>query len=149
VSGSPVSRASQVSRVSRADLDALVAMMPFAELLGLALEEAGPDRVAARLDWAPRLCTAAGIMHGGVLMSLADSVGALVAFLGLTDGATTATITSTTQMFRPVTGGTVRAVAVPLHRGRTTVTVQTSLTDDRDRLVAQTTQVQAIRQAGS
>jgi uncharacterized protein (TIGR00369 family) len=88
-------------------------------------------------------------MHGGVLMSLADSVGALVAFLGLPDGATTATITSTTQMFRPVTGGTVRAVAVPLHRGRTTVTVQTSLTDDRDRLAAQTTQVQAIRQAAS
>jgi uncharacterized protein (TIGR00369 family) len=138
-----------VSGPARAELDALVAMMPFAGLLGLALDEAGPDRVAARLDWAPRLCTAAGIMHGGVLMSLADSVGALVAFLGLPDGATTATITSTTQMFRPVTGGTVRAVAVPLHRGRTTVTVQTSLTDDRDRLAAQTTQVQAIRQAAS
>jgi 1,4-dihydroxy-2-naphthoyl-CoA hydrolase len=129
----------------RADLDALVTMMPFADLLGMVLDEAGPDRVVARLDWAPRLCTAAGIMHGGVLMSLADSAGALVAFLGLPDGATTATITSATQMFRPVTGGTVRAVALPLHRGRTTVTVQTGLTDARDRLVAQTTQVQAIR----
>jgi 1,4-dihydroxy-2-naphthoyl-CoA hydrolase len=138
-----------VTGPSRTGLHDLVAMMPFADLLGLALDEAGPDRVAARLEWAPRLCTAAGIMHGGALMSLADSVGALVAFLGLPDGATTATITSTTQMFRPVTGGTVRAVAVPLHRGRTTVTVQTSLTDGRDRLVAQTNQVQAVRQAGS
>ncbi len=66
-------------------------------------------------------------------------------FLGLAEGQTTATITSTTQMFRPVTAGTVRAVAVPLNRGRTTVTVQTSLHDDDGRLVAQTTQIQAVR----
>jgi uncharacterized protein (TIGR00369 family) len=101
--------------------------------------------VVARLDWAPHLCTTAGVLHGGVLMSLADSAGALVAFLGLPGGKTTATITSTSHMFRPVTGGTVRAVAVPVHRGRTTVTAQTSVYDDAERLVAQTTQVQAVR----
>ena len=84
-------------------------------------------------------------MHGGVLMSLADTAGALVTFLGLPEGATTATITSTSQLFRPVSGGTVRAVAVPLHRGRTTVTAQTSLYDSAQRLVAQTTQIQAVR----
>ncbi len=49
-------------------------------------------------------------------------------------------------MFRPVSSGTVRAVAVPLHRGRTAATIQTSLYDDAGRLVAQTTQIQAIRQ---
>src|SRR6266536_3059651 len=108
-----------------ADLDALVALMPFAGQLGLVLDEAGADRVVARLDWAPQLCTTAGVLHGGVLMSLADSAGALVTFLGLPEGKTTATITSTSHMFRPVTGGTVRAVAVPVHRGRTTVTAQT------------------------
>jgi 1,4-dihydroxy-2-naphthoyl-CoA hydrolase len=128
-----------------ADTDALVAMMPFAEHLGLILDEAGPDQVVARLAWAPHLCTAAGVMHGGVLMSLADTAGALVTFLGLPEGATTATITSTTQMFRPVSGGTVRAVAIPLHRGRTTVTAQTSLYDAQERLVAQTTQIQVVR----
>ena len=67
-------------------------------------------------------------------------------FLGLPQGATTATITSTTQLFRPVPGGELRARAEVLHRGRTTVTVRTSLYDDADRLVAQTTQVQAVRQ---
>jgi uncharacterized protein (TIGR00369 family) len=100
------------------------------------------------LPWAPRLCTAGGILHGGALMALADSAGALVAFLGLPDGATTATITSTTQMFRPVTAGTVRAVAAPLHRGRATVTVQTSMRDEAGKLVAQTTQIQAVRLPG-
>jgi 1,4-dihydroxy-2-naphthoyl-CoA hydrolase len=129
------------------ELDALVALMPFAGHLGLVLDEASPDRVVARLDWAPHLCTTAGIMHGGVLMSLADTAGALVAFLGLPEGATTATITSTSQLFRPVSSGTVRAVAVPLNRGRTIVTAQTSLYDSGQRLVAQTTQIQAVRQA--
>jgi 1,4-dihydroxy-2-naphthoyl-CoA hydrolase len=129
-----------------ADAAELIATMPFADLLGMTLEEAGPDRVVALLAWEPRLCTMSGMLHGGVLMSLADTTGALVAFLGLAEGQTTATMTSTTQMFRPVSGGTVRAVAVPLHRGRTTATVQTSLYDDAGRLVAQTTQLQAIRQ---
>src|ERR1700756_4392422 len=127
------------------DLDALAAMMPFARQLGMVLDEASADRVVARLDWAPQLCTSGGIMHGGVLMSLADTAGALVTFLGLPEGATTATITSTSQLFRPVTGGTGRAVAVPVHRGRTTVTAQTSLFDSNDRLVALTTQGQAAR----
>jgi len=127
------------------DTKDLLALMPFAGLLGMGLEEAGPDRVIAHLPWSPQLCTSAGILHGGVLMSLADTVGALVALLGLKEGETTATITSTTQMFRPVSAGTVRAVALPLNRGRTTTTVQTSLYDDRGRLVAQTTQIQAIR----
>jgi len=123
----------------------LAALMPFAQQLGMTVDEASADRVVARLPWTPQLCTAGGVMHGGALMSLADTAGALVAFLGLPDGATTATITSTTQLLRPVTGGTVRAVAVPLHRGRTVVTAQTSLYDDDGRLVAQTTQVQAVR----
>ena len=109
-----------------ADPEELVALMPFARRLGVIVDEASADRVTARLSWAPDLCTAAGIMHGGVLMSLADTAGALVTFLGLPEGATTATITSTSQLFRPVTGGTVRAVAVPVHRGRTTVTAQTA-----------------------
>ncbi len=130
-----------------ADLDALVALMPFAGQLGLVLDEASADRVIARLAWTPHLCTTAGLMHGGVLMSLADTAGALVTFLGLPEGATTATITSTSQLFRPVSGGAVRAVAVPVHRGRTTVTAQTSLYDSEERFVALTTQIQAVRPA--
>lgn len=122
----------------------LVALMPFARHIGMTVDEASASQVVARLAWTPELRTAGGLMHGGALMSLADSAGAIVAYLGLPEGARTATITSTTQLFRPVTAGEVRAVAVPLHRGRTTVTVQTSLYDSQDRLVAQTTQVQSV-----
>lgn len=119
--------------------------MPYAQRLGMRIEEASADRAVALLDWSPDLCTSAGIMHGGALMSLADSLGAVVTFLGLPEGATTATITSTTQLFRPVTGGTVRAEATVVHRGRTTVTAQTDLYDAESRLVARTTQIQAVR----
>ncbi|HYK68914.1 MAG TPA: PaaI family thioesterase [Streptosporangiaceae bacterium] len=130
-----------------ADLTALVELMPFAADLGIELEEASAERVAAVLPWAARLCTGGGILHGGALMTLADSAGALVAYLGLPHGASTATMTSTTQFFRPVPAGSVRAVAVPLHRGRTAVTVQTTMRGAADELVAQTTQIQAIRPA--
>lgn len=127
---------------------ALIARMPLAAGLGITLREASADRVVAELAWTPALCTTAGVMHGGALMTLADTAGALVAVLGLPDGASTATITSTTQLFRPVTGGTVAAEALPIHRGRTTVTVQASIRDADQRLIAQTTQIQVIRQAG-
>jgi 1,4-dihydroxy-2-naphthoyl-CoA hydrolase len=130
-----------------ADLPALVDLMPFATELGMTLEEATPDRVVAVLPWARRLCTSGGLLHGGAMMTLADTAGALVAFLGLPEGASTATLTSTTQMFRPVSAGEVRATAVALHRGRTTVTVQTTLHDAGGKLVAQTTQIQVIRAA--
>jgi 1,4-dihydroxy-2-naphthoyl-CoA hydrolase len=127
------------------DLDTLVELMPFAVQLGVRMEQASADRAVATLDHRPELCTAAGVLHGGVLMSLADSLGAVVTFLGLPEGASTATITSTTQMFRPVTSGKVRAEATVVHRGRTTVTAQTDLYDADERLVARTTQVQAVR----
>ena len=122
----------------------LIALMPFAQQLGIEESAADARQAQARMAWERRLCTAGGILHGGALMSFADSIGALVAFLGLADGETTATITSTTQLFRPVSAGSVRAEAEALHRGRTTVTVRTSLYDEDGRLVAQTTQVQAV-----
>jgi 1,4-dihydroxy-2-naphthoyl-CoA hydrolase len=128
-----------------ADLEALVALMPFAADVGIRLEDATQDRVVAVLPWAARLCTTGGLLHGGAIMTLADTAGALVAYLGLPEGASTATLTSTTQMFRPVLAGDVRAVAVALNRGRTAVTVQTTLRDETEKLVAQTTQIQVVR----
>jgi 1,4-dihydroxy-2-naphthoyl-CoA hydrolase len=129
------------------DLAQLTALMPFASQLGITVLSASTERVVAVLPWKPELCTSGGVLHGGVLMSLSDTVGALAVYLTLGEDETTATITSTTQMFRPVTGGRVKAEATVLHRGRTTATAQTSLFDPDQRLVSQTTQIQAIRKA--
>jgi len=121
------------------------AAMPFAGVLGIEMLSAVPDEVCARFAWEERLCTAGGLLHGGALMSLADAVGAYCAFLNLPEGAGgTATIESKTNFFRAVREGRVRARSRPLHRGRTTIVVETDLFDDADKHVARVTQTQAV-----
>jgi uncharacterized protein (TIGR00369 family) len=123
----------------------LRAAMPFAGVLGLELLDSGPEEVRARLAWEERLCTAGGILHGGALMGLADAVGGYCAFLNLPEGAAgTATIESKTNFFRAVREGHVHARCRPLHRGRTTIVVETDLFDDGDKHVARVTQTQAV-----
>jgi uncharacterized protein (TIGR00369 family) len=124
--------------------EALVAAMPFAAAVGVRLDTAGPDETVGTLSWAPERCTAGGVLHGGALLTLADSVGAVCAFLGLPEGVATATTSSTAVLLRAVRSGDVTATARPLHRGRTGVVVQIELRDDRGRLVAQVTQTQAV-----
>ena len=109
------------------------------------MEAASPEEVRARLAWEERLCTAGGILHGGALMALADAAGAYCAFLNLPDGAGgTATIESKTNFFRAVREGHVEASARPLHRGRTTIVVETDLFDAGGKHVARVTQTQAV-----
>jgi len=122
----------------------LVAAMPFAAGLGVDVSAAGKDEVRGRLDWAPERCTAGGVLHGGALMGLADSLGAICAFLNLPEGASTATIESKTNFFRAVRGGHVDAVSRPLHVGRTSIVVQTDLADAEARPVAVVIQTQAV-----
>lgn len=126
------------------DNAALVSTMPYAVELGIEIDHATPEEVTGRLAWSAERCTAGGILHGGVLMSLADSLGAVCAFLNLPPGAGTSTIESKTNFFRGVREGSVRAVTHPLHVGRTTIVVQTDLYDDDDRRVGQVTQTQAV-----
>jgi uncharacterized protein (TIGR00369 family) len=122
----------------------LVALMPFAQELGVHVDTATKDEVRGRLDWRPELCTAGGVLHGGALMALADSVGAICAFLNLPEGANTATIESKTNFFRGVRDRHVDAVAKPLHVGRTSIVVQTDLADADGKPVALVIQTQAI-----
>jgi 1,4-dihydroxy-2-naphthoyl-CoA hydrolase len=125
-------------------VDELMAIMPFATLLGIELRLASPTEVVASLRWREELCTVGGLLHGGVLMSLADSLGGLCAYLNLPTGAGTATISSSTNLLRAVREGAVTARARPLRVGRSVIVVQTDLHDETGKLVAQTTQAQAV-----
>jgi 1,4-dihydroxy-2-naphthoyl-CoA hydrolase len=119
--------------------------MPFTAVLGATALKVGPDEVVLRLDWDATRCTSGGLLHGGALMALADAAGGWCAFLNLPDGATgTATVTSSTNFLRPVTGGYVEAVAHPLNIGRTVIVLDTELRDADGRLVARVTQTQAV-----
>lgn len=122
----------------------LLALMPFAVTLGIELDAAAAGEVQGRLAWSPQRCTAGGILHGGVLMALADSLGGICAYLNMPPGGRTATISSSSVFLRGIRGGVVTAVARPLHAGRAVIVVQTDLTDDGGRLAAQVTQTQAV-----
>ena len=129
-----------------APLADLVAMMPFAAGMGIEVAAAAPEEVRGSMAWRPELCTTFGAMHGGAMMAMADSVGAVCAFLNLPAGATTSTIESKTNFFRGVREGSLHGTSQPLHVGRTTIVVQTDLLDDRGKRVAQVTQTQAVLQ---
>jgi uncharacterized protein (TIGR00369 family) len=118
--------------------------MPYAEALDIEVAEASPERVVASAPWRSTNTTAGGAMHGGHLMALADSVGALCAFLSLPAGSTTSTIESKTNFLRSVTSGRVEISATPIHVGRTTIVVQTDITRDDGKLVTRTIQTQAV-----
>jgi 1,4-dihydroxy-2-naphthoyl-CoA hydrolase len=119
--------------------------MPFGALLGVELDTASADEVRGGLEWSPERCTAGGVMHGGALMGLADSLGGLCAYLNLPEGATaTATVESKTNFFRAVREGRVTAVSRPLHAGKSFIVVETDLHDAQGRHVARVTQTQAV-----
>jgi 1,4-dihydroxy-2-naphthoyl-CoA hydrolase len=119
--------------------------MPLCDALDVSTVRADPALVVLELAWAPHLCTTAGMLHGGAIMALADSAGGMCAFLNLPAGsAGTATIESKTNFFGAVRAGTVVASARPLHTGSTTIVIETEVRAG-DRLVAKTTQTQAVK----
>lgn len=119
--------------------------MPMTKTLGIAFQTSSPDRVEARMEWADANCTTGGVLHGGALMALADSTGAVCAFLNLPEGAAgTTTIESKTNFLRAVRDGHVLARSAPLHVGRTVIVVDTEIHDEAGRLVARVTQSQLV-----
>ena len=122
----------------------LVEAMPFSAACGIEVDAAGAEEVRGHLAWRDDRCTTGGILHGGALMTLADSLGAICAFLNLPEGATTSTVESKTNFLRPVRSGAAWATTRPLHAGRRTIVLQTEIRDDAGKLVAFVTQTQAV-----
>ncbi|MBO0703561.1 MAG: PaaI family thioesterase [Candidatus Dormibacteraeota bacterium] len=126
----------------------LLALMPFAGLAGVELLEATPAEVRGRLRWSAERCTTGGILHGGALLTLADSLGGVCAYLNLREGQSTATLETKTNFIRAVREGHVEGRARPLHAGRSTIVVETRLVDPADRLISLTLQTQAVIEGG-
>jgi uncharacterized protein (TIGR00369 family) len=120
------------------------ALVPLCVTLGITADAASPDEVVLSLDWAPNLCTGNDVLHGGIVMALADSSGAVCAFLNLPEGAGTATIESKTNFFAATRSGTVKAHSRPLHIGKRVIVVETEIRGDNGKLAAKTIQSQAV-----
>ena len=120
--------------------------MPFAELKGVTFTEADRDRVVARMQVRPDLCTLNHVIHGGALMAFADSVGAAATVINLPDDAKgTTTLESKTNFIGAAREGTTLiATATPVHRGRRTQVWQTRLESEDGKLIALVTQTQMV-----
>src|SRR4030088_1092411 len=91
---------------------------PFTSLLGVKVLHRSPERTEAELVVREELLNRRGVIHGGALMALGDTLGGMTASISLPDGGRTATIESKTNFFAGISkGDTVRAVCIPLHRG--------------------------------
>jgi 1,4-dihydroxy-2-naphthoyl-CoA hydrolase len=119
--------------------------VPHVQWLGMRFLTAAPERVTAEMIVRDELCNGAAILHGGALMSFADTLGACATTLNLPEGASTTTVESKTNFLAPAPSGTtVIGECLPLHRGRRTMVWQTRITSAEGRLVAMVIQTQLV-----
>jgi 1,4-dihydroxy-2-naphthoyl-CoA hydrolase len=117
----------------------------FPGTLGIRFLETEKERVRGSLLVEERLCTTPGVLHGGAVMALADTLGAVATFLNLPSGASTTTIESKTNFLAAGRGGTtIEGDCTPLHRGRRTMVWQTRVLAPEGRTIALVTQTQAV-----
>lgn len=118
---------------------------PFARLLGIEFISASPEGVVAEMLIREDLCTVFGTIHGGALMSFADTLGACATVVNLKPGQTTTTMESKTNFFARAPMGTkIRGESLPFHRGRTTMVWQTRITSQDGKLIGVVTQTQMV-----
>jgi 1,4-dihydroxy-2-naphthoyl-CoA hydrolase len=119
----------------------------FDGLYGLELVSANDQEVRGQVTVRPELTQAAGLLHGGVLASMAEAMASLATWVAVQgDGKVAMGQSNATTFLRPITEGTVHAVARRRHRGRTTWVWDVDFTDDAGRLCATTRMTVAVRE---
>ena len=117
-----------------------------AELLGIEILDPGPDPARARLEVTPAVCQPFGIVHGGTLASLAETICSLATHEAVkADGMLALGQSNQATFMRPISAGFVHAEARPRHRGRTTWIWDTEITDDEGRLCCLVRMTVAVR----
>ncbi len=116
----------------------------FAEHVGVEVLEAETERVLGRIVLGPQHSNGSGRVHGGAIMSLADTLGAIGTVLNLPRGSATTTIESKTNFLAAGRGQELVGEALPLHVGRNTMVWQTTIRDSEGRRVAVVTQTQLV-----
>lgn len=118
---------------------------PFSTFIGINLLHRSAERTEAQLVVREELCNRRGVLHGGAIMALGDMLGAMTAISNLPESGRTATIESKTNFFASVAkGDSAHAVCTPLHRGRTTLVLETRISRGDGTLAAIVTQTQLI-----
>ncbi len=118
----------------------------FDRLYGLELLSCSETEVRADLAVRDELKQPAGLLHGGVYASMAESMASLAtAITVIGQGETAMGLSNNTSFMRPITDGMVHALATRVHRGRTTWVWDVRFSDDADRTCAMTRMTIAVR----
>lgn len=105
-------------------------------LLGLKLDEVGPDRVVIRWEVRPELHQPFGIQHGGVYCAVVETAASVGGSIWLGGRGTVVGVSNQTDFLRAVRDGELTAVGTPVHRGRSQQLWQVEITDAEGRLVS-------------
>jgi uncharacterized protein (TIGR00369 family) len=120
----------------------------FDALYGLVITEVSDELMRGEVTVREELKQLAGLVHGGVYASIAESLASLgTALAVMADGKIASGLSNQTSFLRPITGGRIQAVAIRKHRGRTTWVWEVEITDDEDRLCVLTRMTIAVRDA--
>jgi uncharacterized protein (TIGR00369 family) len=118
----------------------------FDRLYGLEGIELSDDGARGRVQVRDELKQPFGLVHGGVYAAIAESLASLgTAAVVAPEGRTAMGLSNQTSFLRPITDGTIHAVAVPKHRGRTTWVWEVEMSDDQGRLCVLTRMTIAVR----
>jgi uncharacterized protein (TIGR00369 family) len=110
--------------------------IPFARLLGIELGELRRGAATLHLEARDELKRNRGILHGGVVASLADTAAAFaVLTLGEAGDATT-TVDLTVHYLRPLAAGRATARARVLRAGRRILSISVEVLDENQALAA-------------
>ena len=112
--------------------------------LGIRITEASKDKLVGEMDADARHLNAGGSVHGGALAAFADDLGGALASLNAPKGFRTTTIESKTNIFRACAPGRLMGVALPVHVGRRTIVLQTSIYRADGKLAAMMIQTQMV-----
>jgi 1,4-dihydroxy-2-naphthoyl-CoA hydrolase len=122
------------------------ALQGFDRLYGLELLSCSDTEVRAQVAVRDELKQPAGLVHGGLYASVAESLASLATALAvLPKGEMAMGLSNSTSFLRPITQGVVHACATRLHRGRTTWVWDVRFSDDADRTCAVTRMTIAVR----
>jgi uncharacterized protein (TIGR00369 family) len=118
----------------------------FDGLYGLEVLTLSDEEVTARVVVRDELLQPAGLVHGGVFASIAESIASMATWFAVQgDGHTAQGLSNQTSFLRPIVDGTIHAVARRRHRGRTTWVWEVEITDDKQRLCALVRMTIAVR----
>ncbi|HVA72731.1 MAG TPA: PaaI family thioesterase [Candidatus Limnocylindrales bacterium] len=107
-----------------------------ARQFGFRLAGAAPGSAVLKMRVRARHKQIHGVVHGGVLASIADTAGGLATYLSLPPGSRTATVEMKINFLEPVHRGTIFAEARVLRLGKYLAVVECDVVDDHGKLVA-------------